>query len=91
MSRTQQSYPRRGCSIGCAVRFSEVAVAGNSFTPVEKEEIQAVIRFWKRRAFYSFSPVETVNGETNFEIDLQHLSYALSRIHYYEQLLEVRK
>jgi hypothetical protein len=86
MSRAAQEYPHRGCSIG-----SEVTVTGNSFAPVEVEEIQAVIRFWKRRAFYSFSPVETVNGETDFEINLGHLTYALGRIHYYEQLLETRK
>jgi hypothetical protein len=86
MSRAAHDYPRRGCSIG-----SDVTVAGSSFAPVEVEEIQAVIRFWRRRAYHSFVSVDAPNGETDFEINLGHLTYALGRIHYYEQLLETRK
>jgi hypothetical protein len=86
MSRLERSdYQRRGCSIG-----AEVSVTGNAFTPVEKEEIQAVIRFWRRRCAYAIRPIETVNGEADFEIDVAHLTYALGRIHHYETLLEVR-
>jgi hypothetical protein len=85
MSRAEHDYPRRGCSIG-----SEVTV-DKDFTPVEVEEIQAVIRFWKRRAYHSFVPIDAPTGETDFEIDIGHLTYALGRIHHYEQLLGTRR
>jgi hypothetical protein len=82
MSRLDHNYQRRGCSIG-----AEVTVTGNAFTPVEIEELQAVIRFWKRRVAYSIRHIETVNGEADFEIDVAHLTYALGRIHHYETML----
>jgi hypothetical protein len=82
MSRAAQSYPRRGCSIG-----SEVAATGSGFAPVEVEEIRAVIRFWHRRAAYAIRPIETVNGEADFEIDMSRLTFALGRINFYEGLL----
>jgi hypothetical protein len=78
MSRTQENHDRRGCSGGDEA---------GAFAPVEVEEIQAVIRFWHRRLAYSIIPMQTVNGESDFEIDMPHLVYAISRIRYYESLL----
>jgi hypothetical protein len=86
MSRSVHGYQRRGCAIG-----SEIVETGNSFTPVEKQEIAAVIRFWHRRVAYAIRPVETVNGESDFEIDTAALTYALGRIYHYERLLEAHK
>jgi hypothetical protein len=80
MSRGQENHNRRGCSGG-----DEAGATG--FAPVEVEEIQAVIRFWHRRLAYSIHPVETVNGESDFEIDMPHLLYAISRIRHYGSLL----
>lgn len=64
-----------------------MAATGNGFAPVEVEEIRCVIRFWHRRLAYSIQPIETVAGESDFEIDIPHLTFALGRINFYEALL----
>jgi hypothetical protein len=79
MSRAHLNADRRGCSGGDD--------EASAFAPVEVEEIQAVIRFWHRRLAYSIQPVETVNGEKDYEIAMPNLLYAISRIRYYESLL----
>jgi hypothetical protein len=55
---------------------------------IATEEIHALLRFWRRRAFYSFSPVEAPNGESDYRIDGEHLACALSRIRHLEALLD---
>jgi hypothetical protein len=53
-------------------------------------EIEALARFWRRRAFYCFVPAECPNGETDYSIDLEHLAFALGKIRYYQDLLNRR-
>src|SRR5262249_28724212 len=47
------------------------------------EEIQAIARFWRRRAFFCFVPRECPLGEQDYTIDFEHLE-----IRHYQQLLD---
>jgi hypothetical protein len=41
----------------------------------------------ERRAYHSFTLADAPAGEVNYEIDLEHLAFALSKIKYYSELL----
>ena len=81
------------------MKLGEVDVAGIPFKQIEVrsdlasplyEEVAALLRFWKRRAFYAFQPIDAPNGEGDYSIDLQHLNFALSKVKHYQALLDSR-
>jgi hypothetical protein len=52
-----------------------------------EEEVLALCRFWRRRAFWSFEPAGAVAGETDYLIRTDQLIYSLARIRELEALL----
>jgi hypothetical protein len=54
------------------------------------EEVEALARFWRRRAYYSFTSADAPNGESDYSIDLEHLAFALGKVRYYTELLSSR-
>jgi hypothetical protein len=73
-----------------AVPFRQVAVEPRIASAELYEEVECLIRFWRRRCFYCFVPADCPNGETDFQIDMTHLAFALSKVSYYQQLLDRR-
>jgi hypothetical protein len=55
------------------------------------EECAALLRFWRRRCYYCFIPADAPNGESDWSIDHEHLSFALGKVRYYEGLLAKRE
>jgi hypothetical protein len=69
------------------VVFRQVSVNSELASPELWEECQALLRFWRRRAYYSFVPADAPNGESDWSIDLDHLAFALTKVRHYEELL----
>lgn len=72
------------------VPFKQVEIETGRADPALFEECRALLRFWRRRAFYCFTPAECPNGESDYSIDLQHLNFALSKVKHYQALLDSR-
>jgi hypothetical protein len=55
------------------------------------QEVECLLRFWRRRCFYAFTPAAHAPlGETDYVIDHEHLAFALSKVRYYTDLLAQR-
>jgi len=72
------------------VPFKQIAVKPDLASPEVWLECEVLLRFWKRRAYHSFTLAEAPAGEANYEINLEHLTFALSKIRYYQDLLDSR-
>lgn len=89
MSRAEADRPRRGRTEDL-VPFRQVAIKPELASGELWAEVEALARFWRRRAFFSFTPAEAPNGEQDFCIDIGHLTHAQQKIQHYERLLSDR-
>jgi hypothetical protein len=72
------------------VAFKQVSVQSDLAAPELYEEVSALLRFWRRRAYYAFAPCDAPNGESDYSIDFEHLAFALSKVKHYQSLLDSR-
>jgi hypothetical protein len=76
--------------IKSAVPFKIVAIEPGTAAAELYAEVECLLRFWRRRCFYCFIPCDSPPGETDFQIDMTHLAFALSKVSYYQELLDSR-
>jgi len=72
------------------LQFKQVEIRTELAAGALWEEVQALLRFWRRRAYFAFVPAECPTGEVDYSIDLEHLAFALTKIRYYQELLDKR-
>jgi hypothetical protein len=79
MSRAGQDIERRG-----RAGNEEVSVSGLLLV---EGELEALHRFWCRMAFYCFQANHGPNGEPDYRVDLDRLSFCILRLRYLEDLM----
>jgi len=72
------------------ILFKQIAIKPELAGDELWEEVECLARFWRRRCFHSFVPAECPNGESDYAINLEHLSFALGKVRYYQDLLDRR-
>jgi hypothetical protein len=53
-------------------------------------KLKQLARFWRRRCFHAFTPANAPNGESDYAINVEQLTFALSKVAYYQDLLDKR-
>src|SRR5262245_58567020 len=82
VSRATRQYERRGCAVG-----SDVATTDRRAFTLVDGELQALHRFWSRVAYLCFQTKVGQGGDHGYHIDLDQLSFCITRLRYLEELI----